>query len=349
MPNAPAALRGWFLKHKRALPWRKGPFPYAVWVSEVMLQQTQAAVVIPYFHRWMAQFPTVASLAESAIDDVLKLWEGLGYYSRARHLHRGAQVIVQRFGGELPSDRAALRTIPGIGEYTANAICAFAFGQKTAAVDGNVLRVACRYFGIEEDIAKPKTRTLVQERVDGWLPDERPAEVAEALIELGATICGRNPKCSLCPLEESCLAKATDRQHTLPIKKVKTQYELLHRVVAVVIGSQDRVLLRRGKVGQVMADLYEFPYFASQGPWLANDVIHTLGIKAKAMCALEDVRHTFTRFRVRLYPWVLECECPENVEGMQWMPLSSLEKLPFSSGHRRIVKQLLDNQIVNFF
>jgi A/G-specific adenine glycosylase len=338
--SAAELLRKWFHQSQRRLPWRDRPIPYAVWVSEVMLQQTQAAVVVPYFYRWMEQYPSIAALATASVDEVIKSWEGLGYYSRARNLHRGARTVMERHGGLLPADRAQLLQIPGIGAYTANAILAFAFHQKITAVDGNVLRVICRYFGLEEDIAKPQTRLQVQEVADGWLPDQAPWEVAEALIELGAVICGRSPACHHCPLQQSCSAYHTNRQSSLPVKSGRVRYQQLHRVVAVVIAG-DQLLLRRGRPGQVMADLYEFPYFASEGPWNSDQVMGALIFSTQPVMALDEVSHTFTRYRVRLYPWLLRAVAAGPQQGCEWIPLSTVRQLPFSSGHRRILHQLL--------
>src|ERR1700722_10190653 len=176
------SLKDWFVREKRDLPWRENPSPYAVWISEVMLQQTQASVVIPYFERWMARFPTVAVLAEASQGEVIKMWEGLGYYSRVRHLHQAAKDLMYRYAGDLPRTREGLEGIKGIGPYTRGAILSFAFHQKAAAVDGNVLRVLARYFAIEEEIEKAKKS--ITELTESILPEEEPWIVMEGLIEL---------------------------------------------------------------------------------------------------------------------------------------------------------------------
>lgn len=198
------ALVEWFNKQKRPLPWRKNPSPYAVWVSEVMLQQTQVAVVIPYFQRWMERFPTIQALAESSIEDAIKQWEGLGYYARAKNLHAGAKQVVANFDGELPSKVEALSRIKGLGPYTVGAIRAFAFHERSAAVDGNVLRFLTRYFAIEEDIAKIGTQKKITALAESLLPEKEPWVFAEALIEFGATVCKKAPLCFECPLNKSC-------------------------------------------------------------------------------------------------------------------------------------------------
>jgi len=175
------ALKRWFLEVQRDFPWREDPSPYRVWVSEVMLQQTRAEVVVPYFERWMARFPTVEVLAEAPLDEVIKLWEGLGYYSRARNLHQGAQQIVRDYGGKLPNSADKLKKIKGIGPYTVGAILSFAFHQKVPAVDGNVLRVMSRYQRIEEDIAKQKTVKMIGQRVAEILPEKEPRIVIDLI------------------------------------------------------------------------------------------------------------------------------------------------------------------------
>ena len=192
------ALKAWFLKEKRDLPWRENASPYWVWVSEVMLQQTQVSVVVPYFIRWMKKFPTISALAAAQCEDVIKTWEGLGYYSRARNLHKGAQTIVSNYNGKLPKTRNELLAIKGLGLYTANAILAFAFKKKAAPVDGNVRRVLARYDGVYESIDKTKVQKEIQSRAEKLLPERQSYLISEALIELGALICKK--KTQLCPM-----------------------------------------------------------------------------------------------------------------------------------------------------
>jgi A/G-specific adenine glycosylase len=200
------SLNTWFEENRRAFPWREDPTPYSVWVSEVMLQQTRASVVVPYFERWMITFPSVAALAVAPIEQVIKMWEGLGYYSRARNLHRGAQQIVDDFGGVIPSTKEELLKIRGLGPYTVAAILSFGFKQRAAAVDGNVLRVITRYAWIDQDIQKVATKRVVAEFVESFLDEKQPWVTSEALIELGATICTPAPRCALCPIQSGCAA-----------------------------------------------------------------------------------------------------------------------------------------------
>lgn len=323
------SLKNWFIAERRDLPWRGLPSPYHVWISEVMLQQTQVAVVIPYFHRWMEQFPTIAHLASAPIQQVIKAWEGLGYYSRARNLHAAAQYLMQHCNGQLPSSREELLKIKGIGPYTVGAILSFAFHQKAAAVDGNVARVLSRYYVIEEAITQPKMQTLLRERVEKILPDQEPWIVMEGLIELGAKICAKVPQCGKCPLRSSCLGHLTEKAPFLPNRGKKVSYVVLERK-AVVLMSGDEILLSKGKPGQVMADLYEFPTF---------DPLDMPQLEAVHTQDLGTIKYTYTCHRVILIPSIWEVK-KQDVEGYVWVRLEEARSLPFSSGHRRLLAKL---------
>ncbi len=338
------ALKEWFKNEKRSLPWRENPSPYAVWVSEVMLQQTQASVVIPYFEKWMRRFPTIQALAFASSDEVIKLWEGLGYYSRARNLHLAAKQLLQENQGKLPHDENALEKIRGIGPYTKGAILSFAFHKKAAAVDGNVLRVLARYFLIEEEIekAKPKITQLTQE----ILPDQEPWIVMEAIIELGAQICKKTPLCSSCPLKKSCLAHLHRKEMELPLKKKRKETTFLHRAVGV-IACKGELLVGKVVGKRVMADLYEFPYVEVNHPknrekGLLKKMEQEFNIRAQILQELSPVKHTFTRYVATLYPFLLKGPTKIEIPQYEWIPLGRLLTLPFSSGHRRILKELKD-------
>ena len=340
-------LIDWFRNQKRDLPWRHNPHPYPVWVSEVMLQQTQVAVVIPYFQRWMQQFPTIKSLANAPLEDVIKAWEGLGYYSRARNLHAGAQYVVKHFGGELPNTVEGLSQIKGLGPYTIGAILSFAFKQKIAAVDGNVIRVLTRFFQIEEDISKPKTVSKIRLLADEILPDQEPWIFNEALIELGATVCSRRPKCFECPISNQCKAYQTGVEEILPFNTKKTTIQQLHRAVCV-IRHQDLFLVKKGLPGEIMADLYEFPYLELsndhiQVERLVHEVKSQWKLKVKKEKSLPETKHSFTRFRVRLFPFLLYLNSFNTVDSYEWVKLEELKQKAFSSGHRKIFLSLLEH------
>lgn len=324
-------LHDWFLENKRDFPWRDEPNPYAVWVSEVMLQQTRASVVIPYFSRWMEKFPDVKSLASAPLEAVIKCWEGLGYYSRVRNLHAAARQIVEQFDGKVPQTKEELLTLKGLGTYTVGAILSFGFHQKAAAVDGNVFRVLSRYFQIEENICSSKVKKKIENLAEEMLDPKTPWITAEALIELGATICTPTPRCEICPLQKKCLAFQSGRAIYLPIKNPPPKTIHLERIVPVIV-SLGKVLLKKGEAGKIMADLYEFPYFErdSEIPW-----------KLGSFIPLVQVEHTFTRYKARLHPRLFRLEKQEEMRGFCWVHLEELSQLPFSSGHKKIVKQLL--------
>ncbi len=330
----------WFLREKRELPWRDQPSPYAVWVSEIMLQQTQVSVVIPFFERWMKRFPSIEALAKATLDEVIKEWEGLGYYSRARNLHEGARYVLEKHQGALPSRSEELRQIKGIGDYTIGAIRSFAFHQKAAAVDGNVIRVIARYFHIEEDISKAKTLRMIRELAEGILPEKEPWIAAEALIELGATVCTRKPQCRLCPFRNSCRSYQSGVVDQIPYKSTKVKISALYRTVAIII-RDDKVLVKRGEKGKIMSDLYEFPYFESDDKGMTikeitEKIAISLQLDVTYIASLSLVNHSFTRYRAQLKPYLFECTLAGDCEGYQWLSFDDLDKLAFSSGHRQI-------------
>ncbi len=319
-----AVLKEWFLDEQRDLPWRMNRTPYRVWVSEIMLQQTQVSVVIPYFHRFMQKFPTVEVLAHAPLEEVMKAWEGLGYYSRARNLHKAAQIIVNQFHGVFPENDLA--TLPGFGSYTTGAVLSFAFQKKAAAVDGNVIRVLSRLYGIDST-----DRKFYEELTLSILPDNEPWIIMEALIELGAQICQKKPECSKCPLSRTCVAYgqgAIDRFP--PVKKRPTTIHLERDVF--IVRYQKEFLVRKGEEGKVMAGLYEFPYVPHKEKFLELKLLRSFPI----------VKHGFTRYHVKLHPSLYEMSEKKLIDGFEWRKWDELLHLPFSSGHRRILEMLKD-------
>ncbi len=337
-------LKSWFLSEKRELPWRNNPSPYAVWVSEVMLQQTQVAVVIPYFERWMKRFPSIGKLAEAHLDEIIKLWEGLGYYSRARSLHEGAKYVVSHYNGELPSDAEALHKIKGLGPYTVAAISSFAFHKPAAAVDGNVIRVLTRYFQIEDDTAKNKTVGMLRNIALEILPDNESWIQNEALIELGATICKKKPRCTECPLRAECKAYAHGKTQSIPFKSSKSETIYLYRAVPVIF-CDNRLLIKRGEKGKVMSDLHEFPFFETrENGWtesqLSQELIKQWALDVEYIQKFPVINHSFTKYQVRLNPMLFKCTQVVDIEGHNWLTYEELKQLAFSSGHKRIFSLL---------
>lgn len=332
-------LIDWFKKNRRDFPWREKPTPYRVWISEVMLQQTRAAVVVPYFERWMELFPDVFSLAKAPLEKVIKAWEGLGYYSRARNIHRAAIQIVENYSGEIPCNKEELLKIDGIGPYTAGAILSFGFKKRSPAVDGNVMRVLSRYFLIEENISKGRVRKKIEEGADAILDPDEPWLTAEALIELGATVCTPKPVCEVCPLQKSCLGK--QKALYLPIKNSPPSITKLKRIV-LWIEKEGKILVKKGEEEKLMAGLYEFPYFEFQERiWserqICDAVYSHFQIKVKVKKALLKVTQSFTRYKADLYPFQLVAESFGEVLEFEWIEKEKLVELPFSSGHKRIL------------
>lgn len=341
-------LEKWFLAHKRDFPWREKKDPYRVWISEVMLQQTRASVVVPYFERWMRLFPDVKALYKASVDEVIKAWEGLGYYSRARSIHRAAQDIVQRFAGIIPASYEELLSLPGFGPYTAGAVLSFGFHKRAVAVDGNVTRVTARYHGIEERIDRPHVKRLIHERVEALLDTEKPWVTAEALIELGASICAPKPRCADCPLRENCRAYSKGNAEALPIKKIEPAPTSLFRIVCIV-QHEDHVLVRKCQEGEIMAGLYEFPYVEVPNLSLPQSTIASLAKKfLKTPLAWQrkhpSLSHAFTRYKAHLLPCVFSIKEKTEISPFTWVAIQDLPRYPFSSGHRKVCFSLFSTK-----
>ena len=301
----PADLLAWYDRHRRVLPWRAAPGdhadPYRVWLSEIMLQQTTVAAVIPYFLRFLDRWPTVEALAVAPLDHVLTEWAGLGYYARARNLHACARAVVERHGGMFPSDPEQLAKLPGIGAYTAGAIAAIAFDVPAAAVDGNAERVLARVFAIEAPLpaAKPELRALGESLV----PATRPGDFAQALMDLGATICTpRKPVCALCPWRDRCLAFKTGTAEDLPRKTQKAERPKRAGVVFWVVDETGAVLLRRREPKGLLGGMMEFP----STEWSAaipENPGAAAPVKAEWRALPGSVRHGFTHLELTLIVW----------------------------------------------
>ncbi len=254
-------LCSWYEKNKRILPWRENRDPYRIWVSEIMLQQTRVEAALPYYRRFLETLPTVFDLAKAPIELLLKLWEGLGYYSRVKNMQKAAQTVVESYGGQFPSERALLEKLSGIGDYTAGAIASIAFNLPEPAVDGNVLRVVARLLDDETDIMLPKVKREVKEKLKEVYPLAKDCgDLTQALMELGALICipGGAPKCIDCPLSHLCLAKQNGRETLLPVRNVKKEKKLIKRTVFVIESDGKFALVKRPETG-VLAGMWEFP------------------------------------------------------------------------------------------
>jgi A/G-specific adenine glycosylase len=300
-------LLAWFDAHGRHdLPWQLARSPFSVWVSEIMLQQTQVGTVIPYFERFIERFSTLPALAASPLDDVLAHWAGLGYYARARNLWRAARIVVAEHGGVLPSDFEALHALPGIGRSTAGAILAQAYGQRRPILDGNVKRVLARYHAVAGWPGLPAVANELWRHAETHTPHERVADYTQAIMDLGATLCARSrPACTLCPLAEDCAACRAGTQALYPAPRPKRERAQRHVAVLVVRAPDGRVLLERRPARGIWGGLYSLPELpAEDSPreWCAR----MLGAAVAAERALATIEHAFTHFDLDLAPRLLE-------------------------------------------
>lgn len=291
-----APLLAWYDLNGRTLPWRSVVTPYRTWVSEIMLQQTRVGAVIPYFERFMEELPDVAALAAVSEERLLKLWEGLGYYSRARNLQRAAKIVVSDFGGALPQSYHALLSLPGIGEYTAAAIASINFSEPVAAVDGNLLRVAARVSGCGEDIMDARVRRLFRQRLDAAIDANRPGAYNQAMMDLGATVCLPNgaPKCEICPARMMCEAYKNGLTEVLPVRAKKKSRRVEERTVLLLFQGGKVALRKRADTG-LLAGLWEYPNLPESldeaGALLA---LAQMGLSAESIAPAGSAKHIFT-------------------------------------------------------
>jgi len=344
----------WFLNNRRSFPWREDLTPYHVWISEIMLQQTRAEVVVPYFNRWFETFPSIQELANGSIEEVIKLWEGLGYYSRARNIHKTAQMVCEKYGSELPEDRATLESLPGIGPYTAGAILSFAYGQKQVALDGNVMRVISRLFLIEENISLPKVQKKLEKLAYQLLPDHNPHYTMEGLIELGALICKKSPLCFSCPLKTECLANIEGKSSLLPIKNQPKKTKKIDQLL-FCIQYENQILITKREEKGVMRGLWEFPYqsLLQKPPQKGKKrtsfsqalVRQIFGEEISNLLLLEgeitEQFHSFTHYRATLYPLIYQVPSSFYSTYYKWVTIKEATNLPFSSGHKKILYAII--------
>ena len=340
--NFATLLLNWYGQHARRLPWRiPHPDPYAVWVSEIMLQQTRVETVIPYYERWLALFPTVAALADASQQSILSAWEGLGYYSRARNLHKAAQMIVAEFGGQIPREVPQLRRLPGIGRYTAAAIASIAFGQDTATLDGNLRRVFARVFDVTTPADGPAGEKILWELAEQHLPPGRAGDYNQALMDLGATVClPKKPRCLLCPLGELCQARALGVQEQRPVLKPKPIVPHKNKGAAVIIRN-GLVLLNRRSAKGLLGGLWEFPaaQVDADSPEALVAAIETgYQLKVRPLTRLGEFRHAYTHFTLMETAWDCELLDGDVSLPMQWVLVEELGNYPMGKVDRAIAK-----------
>jgi len=342
-------LLGWFEQNARDLPWRRTRDPYAVWVSEVMLQQTQVETVKPYYERFLRRFPSPEHLARARLDTVLKLWEGLGYYSRARNLHKAAKTLVRDLGGIFPKTQEGLMSLPGIGRYTAGAIASIAFGQTEPVVDGNVTRVLCRVFAIRDDPRQHATQERLWSIATDLVASGQAGDLNQALMELGATLClPRGPQCPACPLQTLCKAWRQRRQEELPIRPPRKVLPR-HTVAVGVIFKGNKVLIDKRRPEGLLGGLWEFPGGKRQGgesleTTLLREVQEELGIRIKVRHRLLRIDHAYSHFRVRLHVFVCDYVSGRPVckgcAAFKWIHTIDLGRYAFPAANKRIIEAL---------
>jgi A/G-specific adenine glycosylase len=345
-----ARLLAWYAEHQRDLPWRKTRDPYHIWVAEVMLQQTQVNTVIPYYDRFMRRFPTVETLAKASLDEVLKLWEGLGYYARARHLHAAARKVMSEYEGRIPNTLKGLLSLPGIGRYTAGAVLSIAQGQDAPALDGNARRVLSRLFAIGEDVTRGKGQHQLWQLVEAMLPRGQAADFNQALMDLGATICTpQTPLCGTCPLADGCQAHALGQEAQFPVRRRRSRPPHYDVTAGVIWNERGRFLIAQRLPEGLLGGLWEFPGGKQESgesleDCLQRELAEELGIEVYVGEPLAVVQHAYTHFRITLHafhcrltggqPRALGCA------GWEWIELDEVDRFAFSAADRKIIAAL---------
>ncbi len=325
----PFLLR-WYQQERRILPWRENPVPYYVWISEIMLQQTRVEAMKPYFARFINALPDISALAAVEEETLLKLWEGLGYYNRAKNLKKAAQIVVEQYGGEMPADYNKLLDLPGIGSYTAGAIASIAFGLPVPAVDGNVLRVLSRFLADGSDIWKQSVKKQVEELLGRTMPRNEASAFNQAMMEIGAVVCLPNglPLCEVCPMAPFCLSKILGTQLFYPVKKVKKARKVEARTVLLLIrGNRQKrqVALRKRENVGLLAGMYEFPNLV--GSLSEKEVVTYLkqqGIFFQKLRRIEDAKHIFSHIEWHMTGYEVVVECDDMPEGIVFVELAQL-------------------------
>ena len=339
------SLSNWFSRHKRPLPWRNTYEPYHVWLSEIMLQQTRVEQALPYYKNFLKKFPNVHKLANAKEQDVLKAWEGLGYYSRARNLHQAAQKITAEFGGKIPNNYNQLIELPGFGEYVAAAVASIAFNEPRPVVDGNVFRVFSRYYGIQSDIALPKTKKEFLKLGNLILPKNNSRDFNQSLMELGALICTpKNPFCTNCPLQKNCFAFLNSRQGDFPVK-TKKQKRPVKNFAAVLLREKSGVWLAKRKQ-KLLHGLYEFPQIefnplADQKKELEKLFSKQFGVSLRIKQEIARSAHEYTHFRqnVHLFEAAFKKKT-DNAVSVSFFSKKQIKKLPLSNVNRKLLGQI---------
>lgn len=345
------ALLRWYGNRSRELPWRQSRSPYTVWVSEVMLQQTQIETVIPYYQRFVQEFPTVVRLAKAPLERVLELWSGLGYYRRARNLHCAAQEIVHKHAGQFPNDLKQVRSLPGIGDYTARAVLSIAYNQPLAVIDGNVARVMSRLLALRGSLHQPGFRRSIEENLDLLLSRRKPGDFNQAVMELGQTLClPRLPRCGKCPVRKWCHAFKLRKPEDFPEPRTRRKTEEWYMATAV-LHRNHRLLLSRGLDDGLLKGMWNFPSALGRS---SKQSLAQLKKKLKAAVrnprlnltlADQEIRHNITYRSIRVQIYIGKFVGNESVIGSRWLPPEMIERAAVSQLTRKIVRKLASSTI----
>jgi len=341
-------LQAWFRANQRELPWRRNRDPYAIWVSEVMLQQTQIAAVIPFYLRFMKRFPDISTLAAASEQEVLRQWEGLGYYRRARHLYRAAQVIVNEYGGTFPDQVEAASSLPGLGRYTVGAVLSQAFDRRLPVVDANVARVLCRLGAWREPLEKVQTQAWLWHTAEALLPRQGSGDFNQALMELGQTICvTRQPACLLCPWREVCRGRAKGIATELPVRAARQRLEEVNEFAVIVQRDSQILLVQRQADAARWANMWELPTAVLETTrltprYVAQAAARLTGVSVRAAEPFGELRYGVTRFRIHLQGFVAQYTRgslrSEQYQALRWLDEQQLAAYPLSIPQRRLLK-----------
>lgn len=342
----------WYGQKGRALPWRKTRDPYRIWISEIMLQQTGVGTVIPYYAEFLARFPDLCALAAADLDEVIAAWSGLGYYSRARHLHAAAIIVRDRFGGRLPDDLDSLMALPGIGRSTAGAILAIAFHHKAPILDGNVRRILCRLFAVGEDPRCPTVEKKLWQWAEELLPEENPHDYTQAIMDLGATLCTpRHPACECCPVKSCCLAYRLGKTNELPVRR-RGKSLPRRRESALVLFRQGHCLVQKRPYEGMLGGLWEFPNIEvgldDKAKHTAEKLMASLGAKGKLQ-SRGKISHAYSHFHLdsEVFSAEVDPQCAEIRESFQaWIPVTKLVFLHLHGAHKKVL-HLCQNRMID--
>lgn len=354
-------LLQWYDQHRRDLPWRETSDPYKVWLSEVMLQQTRVDTVIPYYHRFLKSFPSIQKLAQAEQQEVLKCWEGLGYYSRGRNFHQSAKSVVKNSGGEVPSDYDQFISLKGVGPYTAAAVLSIAYNKKYAVVDGNVIRVITRYLGIEDDIRGSQVKKAVQEFVTETIPSESPGNFNQSVMELGAIICKPiSPHCDKCPLSTQCVAYNSAKTDIIPYKSKAKKIPHYHIGVGMILNQKNELLIALRPDDGMLGGMWEFPGGKKEKKEHIKETVfrelqEELGVDVTVYGKFKMVKHAYSHFKISLHAYwcsIISGEPqPKSSQELKWVTLDEIDRYPFPKANRTLIDDLqsLENDDLSRF